>query len=137
LIVYGYKKANDIHTGKWNDPGGKFGAGEMPDKCVICEVYEESGLSVRDPNLCSLLMSPKFQGNDWYVFVFTADEFTGELTDSPEGRLEWILDEKVLDLNLRESNHVFMPWIQANKFSSAKFEYEGDQMRGHLMVFHS
>jgi len=104
---------------------------------VIREVYEEYGLSIGNPKLCGLLMFPKFQGNDWYVFVFTVDEFTRQLTDLPEGRLEWMPDEKVLDLNLWESDHVLMPWIQAGKFPSAKFEYEGDQMRGHLVVFHS
>ena len=35
-----------------------------------------------------------FKGNDWYVFVFTATEFSGELIDSPEGRLEWIPDQR-------------------------------------------
>jgi len=77
------------------------------------------------------------KGNDWYVFVFTANVFTGELIDSPEGRLEWIPDEKVLELTLWESDHIFMPWIQEGKFFSAKFEYEGDQMRNYDVIFHA
>jgi 8-oxo-dGTP diphosphatase len=136
LMVYRNKKANDIHEGKWNGLGGKFEAGETPEECVIREVLEESGLSVQNPRLRGLLMFPKFKGNDWYVFVFTATEFTGELIDSPEGSLDWIPDEKILDLNLWESDHIFMPWIQAGKFFSAKFDYEGDKMRGHHVVFH-
>lgn len=71
------------------------------------------------------------------MFAFTAREFTGELIDSPEGKLEWIPDEKILDLSLWESDHIFMPWIQKGKFLSAKFEYEGNEMRGHHVVFHS
>ena len=82
-------------------------------------------------------MFPNFKGNDWYVFVFTATEFSGELTgDSPEGRLDWIPDQKVLDLNLWESDHIFMPWIEEGKFFSAKFEYAGDEMRGYNVTFH-
>jgi len=81
-------------------------------------------------------MFPKFRGNDWYVFVFTAKDFAGELIDSPEGRLEWILDEKILELNLWESDHIFMPWIQAGKFFSAKFEYDGDMMQAYDVTFH-
>ncbi|HKG52732.1 MAG TPA: hypothetical protein VKB04_00620, partial [Anaerolineales bacterium] len=46
------------------------------------------------------------QGNDWYVFTFTATEFSGELIDSPEGKLEWIPDEEILDLNLWASDHI-------------------------------
>ena len=131
------KKANDIHEGKWNGLGGKFEPGETSEECVIREVYEESGLIISNPKLCGLLIFPRFKGNDWYVFVFTATEFRGELIDSPEGKLEWIPDENVLQLNLWESDHIFMPWIQEVRFFSAKFEYEGDQMRQHGVVFHS
>ena len=57
------KKVNDIHEGKWNGLGGKFEAGETPEECVIREVHEESGLSIRNPKLCGLLLFPKFKGN--------------------------------------------------------------------------
>jgi len=130
------KKVNDIHEGKWNGLGGKFETGETPEECVVREVLEESGLSIQHPKLCGLLMFPKFKGNDWYVFVFTADEFSGELIDSPEGKLEWIHDDQVPSLNLWASDHIFMPWIQQGKFFSAKFEYGGDQMRTYHVVFH-
>jgi 8-oxo-dGTP diphosphatase len=137
LMVYRNKKPNDIHEGKWNGLGGKFEAGETPEECVIREIHEESGLAIQNPKLCGLLMFPKFKGNDWYVFVFTATEFSGKLSDSPEGELEWIPDEKIRGLNLWESDPIFMPWIQEGKFFSAKFEYEGDKMRGYDVVFHS
>lgn len=137
LMVYRNKKANDIHEGKWNGLGGKFEAGETPEECVRREMLEETGLTIQNPKLCGLLMFPKFKGNDWYVFVFTATEFSGDLIDnSPEGRLEWIPDEKMPTLNLWESDHIFMPWIQEEKFFSAKFEYDGDKLRGYNAVFH-
>ena len=137
LMLHRIKKPNDIHEGKWNSLSGKFEPGETPEECVRREVLEESGLVIQNPHLHGLLMFPKFKGNDWHVFVFTAREFTGELIDSPEGRLEWIPDENVLDLNLWESDHIFMPWIKEGKFFSAKFEYEGDKMCRHHVVFHS
>jgi 8-oxo-dGTP diphosphatase len=137
LMVHRNKKANDIHEGKWNGLGGKFEPGETPEECVIREVLEESGLSIRSPKLCGLLMFPAFKGNDWYVFVFTANEFTGELIESPEGRLAWIPDDRVASLPLWESDHIFMPWIREGKFFSAKFEYKGDQMRDYDVVFHA
>jgi 8-oxo-dGTP diphosphatase len=137
LMVHRNKKPNDIHEGKWNGLGGKFEVGETPEECVIREVLEESGLSIQNPRYCGLLLFTNFKGNDWYVFVFTAGEFTGELIDSPEGRLEWILDEKLLDLNLWESDHIFFQWIDAGKLFSAKFEYEGDKMGAYSVVFHS
>ena len=135
-MVHRNKKPNDIHEGKWNGLGGKFEAGETPEGCVIREVQEEAGLLIRNPRLHGLLMFPKFKGNDWYVFVFTATEFSGELIDSPEGELEWIRDEKMSSLNLWESDHIFMPWIENGVFFSAKFDYEGDMMTGYEVTFH-
>jgi 8-oxo-dGTP diphosphatase len=137
LMVDRNKKANDIHQGKWNGLGGKFEPGETPEECVIREIQEESGLSIQKPKLCGLLMFPNFMRNDWYVFVFTANEFTGELIDSPEGNLEWIADEKIRELNLWQSDHIFMPWLQDGKFFSAKFQYEGDVMKSYDVTFHS
>ena len=135
LMVHRNKKPNDIHEGKWNGLGGKFEAGETPEECMIREILEESGLSIQNPKLCGLLIFPKFKGNDWYVFVFTATEFSGELIDSPEGHLEWIPDEKILALNLWESDHIFMQWMENGKFFSAKFEYEGEVMKGYEVTF--
>lgn len=137
LMVHRNKKPNDIHKGKWNGLGGKFEAGETPEECVIREIREESGLAIQNPKLCGLLMFPKFKGNDWYVFVFTATEFKGELIDSPEGKLEWIDNDRLTSLPLWESDHVFLPWIQEGKFFSARFEYEGEMMRSYDVTFHS
>ena len=94
-------------------------------------------ISPQNPFLHGLLLFSNFKGNDWYVFVFTAHEFKGELLESsPEGRLAWIDDDKLTDLNLWESDHIFLPWLAAGKFFSAKFEYAGDKMQGYDVIFH-
>lgn len=136
LMVHRNKKMNDIHEGKWNGLGGKFEAGETPEECVRREVQEEAGLVIHNPRLHGLLMFPKFKGNDWYVFVFTATDFSGELIDSPEGTLAWIRDEELMGLSLWESDHIFLPWIERTDFFSAKFEYVGDTMLGYEVMFH-
>jgi 8-oxo-dGTP diphosphatase len=136
LMVYRNKKPNDIHAGKWNGLGGKFEPGESPEECVIREVLEESGLEIRKPKLHGLLMFPNFKGDDWYVFVFTAREFAGELIDSPEGRLEWIPDHDLTSLNLWKSDHIFLPWLEKEKFFSAKFIYQGEEMQGYEVSFY-
>jgi len=137
LMLHRVKKENDMHAGKWNGLGGKFEAGESPEECVIREVKEEAGLTIRNPRLCGLLMFPNFKGNDWYVFTFTATEFDGALIESSEGNLKWIPDDQVASLPLWESDHIFLPWIHESKFFSAKFVYEGDHMKGYEVVFHS
>lgn len=136
LMIHRNRKPGDIHAGKWNGLGGKFEPGESPEACVQREVREESGLEVRAPRLHGLLMFPNFKGNDWYVFVFTATEFRGQLRDSAEGELRWMPDEELNRLPLWPSDRIFFPWLQGERFFSARFLYEGDEMKSHEVVFY-
>jgi 8-oxo-dGTP diphosphatase len=137
LMIHRTKRADDIHAGKWNGLGGKFEPGESPDECVLREVREESGLKLKSPRLHGLVMFPGFKGNDWYVFIYTADKFSGDLTENEEGYLEWIPDAELEALPLWPSDHIFLPWLQGGKFFSAKFNYDGDKFLSHEVVFHS
>ncbi|MEW6093734.1 MAG: 8-oxo-dGTP diphosphatase [Chloroflexota bacterium] len=136
LMVYRNKKPADIHAGKWNGLGGKFEPGETPEECVVREVREESGLEIADPRLHGLVMFPGFKGDDWYVFVFTAAEFTGGLIESPEGELRWVPDEELESLPLWPSDRIFFQWMRQGKFFSAKFVYEGEEMITWEVCFH-
>src|SRR5437016_5080550 len=80
LMMHRNKKPGDVHKGKWNGLGGKLDAGESPDDCVVREIREESGLSIRDPRLRGVITFPLFKpGEDWLVFVYTASRFDGDL----------------------------------------------------------
>ncbi len=47
-----------------------------------------------EPKMKGFITFPMFDGKkDWYVFLFTADKFSGKLIDSNEGKLEWIQNE--------------------------------------------
>ena len=138
LMLHRIKKENDMHKGKWNGLGGKMEDGETPEECIIREVYEESGLTIQDPTLKGILTFPQFDGNnDWLAFVFSAHTFTGELIDSDEGVLEWVDNEKLLDLNLWPGDKIFLPWVDGDRFFSGKFIYENKQLIDHHVVFHT
>ena len=136
-MLHRITKKNDIHANKWNGLGGKFNEGESPEECVIREVYEESGFRISRPLLKGVLTFPKFAKNtDWYVYVFIAREFTGELTDSPEGKLEWIDDSLICDLNLWEGDKIFLEWFKRKEFFSGKFEYSEGKLLKHQVYFY-
>ena len=137
LMLHRIKKKNDVHEGKWNGLGGKFEQGETPEECAIREVKEECGLLMKNPKLHGFITFPLFDGKkDWYVFVFSAREFEGELIDSQEGKLEWIPNNKLLDLNLWEGDKIFIPWLKKDKFFSAKFVYENGKFIEHNVEFY-
>ena len=132
------KRDGDIHKGKWNGLGGKFDTGESPEQCIIREVEEESGLLISTPKLHGFITFPQFKDNqDWYVFVYTADQFEGTLIDCNEGELEWINDQQLSSLNLWEGDHIFLKWIYQNKpFFTAIFNYQNKELQSHSVVFH-
>jgi 8-oxo-dGTP diphosphatase len=137
LMLHRIKKENDMHEGKWNGLGGKFEMGESPEECVIREIKEESGLDIKNPKLNGFITFPAFDGfEDWYVFIFSVTEFSGELIDSVEGNLEWVQDEKLFDLNLWDGDKIFMEWIQDDKFFSAKFNYNSGKLKDYEVVFY-
>ncbi len=125
LMLHRNKKKDDHHKGKWNGLGGKFEVGESPEMCLEREVYEESGLKVEKATLCGFITFPMFDAEeDWYVFVYTVEKFSGMLKPSDEGELHWIENDKLLELNLWEGDRVFMPWLVQDKFFSAVFYYD-------------
>ncbi|GAA0785442.1 NUDIX hydrolase [Hathewaya limosa] len=99
LLLHRIKKEHDVHEGKWIGVGGKIEQGESPEECIIREVKEETGLIIKAPFLRGVMTFPKFKDNeDWYVFLYTADNFTGNLIDCTEGILKWVDKEKVLEM---------------------------------------
>lgn len=134
LMLHRNKKENDIHEGKWIGLGGKLEAGESPEECVLREVEEESGLILKDPTLRGVLTFPNFKGHDWYVFLYTATEFEGNLIESPEGDLHWIATKSLLDLHISEGDRLFLSWLREKKMFSAKFIYDGDDLVDYSMT---
>jgi 8-oxo-dGTP diphosphatase len=137
LMIHRNKKKNDYHRGKWNGLGGKFEKGESPEDCAIREIKEESGLKVNSPRMHGFITFPNFdQLDDWYVFIFTADEYEGKLIDSPEGRLEWIPNTEITKLNLWEGDKIFLEWLYQDRFFSAKFNYENGKYKDYAVCFY-
>ena len=101
LMLHRVKKEQDFHEGKWNGLGGKLNPGETPEECAIREVKEESGLDLKALKLRGIITFPLFdQVDDWYVYLFTSTEFSGDLIDSHEGDLEWIDNDKLMKKNI-------------------------------------
>ncbi len=137
LMLHRIKKANDVHEGKWNGLGGKLEPGESPEECVIREVKEESGLTIISPTLKGFITFPMFDSvDDWYVFVFTAENYSGVIMDSDEGVLEWIPNKKITELNLWDGDKIFMNWLNESKFFSAKFNYLNKSLNDYSCVFY-
>ncbi len=137
LMMHRNKKIGDVHLGKWNGLGGKLDHGESPDECVVREIREESGLILHDPRLKGVITFPLFKPNeDWLVFIYTASRFDGNLSACAEGDLAWIEDSKLTTLPLWEGDFIFLPWLEGDRFFTAKFTYLDGRLARHEVSFH-
>ncbi len=125
-------KANDENHNKWIGVGGHFENSESPEECLLREVKEETGLT---------LTSYKFRGIVTFVFdnkpaeymcLYTADGFTGTLTECNEGELAWIDKSKILELELWEGDRIFLKQLLSSNndapFFSLKLVYNADEV---------
>lgn len=127
LMLHRVKKENDYNKDKWIGVGGHFEPDESPEECLLREVKEETGLT---------LMSWKFRGlitflsDSWhteYMCLYTADEYTGEMTECDEGTLEWVDKERLGELTLWEGDKIFLRLLAEERaFFSLKLRYQGD-----------
>ena len=136
LMLHRTKKENDIHEGLWVGLGGKFEAGESPEDCVIREVFEESGLRIQHPRLRGIMTFPSFQNEeDWYVFLFTATDFTGEINACSEGDLAWVKKDQLDSLPMHEGDRYFLRWLdEYTGIFSAKYMYEHRTLKDYILT---
>jgi 8-oxo-dGTP diphosphatase len=127
LMLHRIKKENDLHKGKWNGLGGKSEPCESPEECALREIKEESGYKINKLTFAGHLYFPSFDNdkNDWSVFVFTSNDFGGEQLESTnEGELKWVPKNQLLDLNLWEGDHHFLPLLLSGRTFLGKFTYK-------------
>ncbi len=100
MIVDGTKVLVEEKAGKdaggITFPGGHVETHEPIVDSVIREIKEETGLTIRSPRLCGVKDWINEDGSRYVVFLFTADQFSGELTSSSEGRVFWLEKDDVL-----------------------------------------
>ena len=125
LMLYRNKKKNDPNAGKWIGIGGKFKEGERPEECLLREAYEETGLTLLEWKLRGIVT---FVSNEWeteYMFLYTANNWSGELTDCNEGSLAWKHKSEFNNLLMWEGDKIFLKLLrEQNDFFSLKLSYE-------------
>lgn len=129
LMLHRVKKHNDANHDKWIGVGGKQQNGESPESCMLREVKEETGLTLVEYRLRGVI---SFISNCWedeYMYLYTADEFTGELSECDEGELEWIEKDRLMDLSLWEGDRLFLKLlIDDARFFTMKLSYRGEEL---------
>lgn len=75
LMLHRTKKAHDINEGKWIGVGGKFLDRESPEECLLREVREETGFSLKDWRFRGFITFLQENYETEYMCLYTADDF--------------------------------------------------------------
>lgn len=130
LMMHRVKKQNDINKDKWVGVGGHFEEGESPEECLLREVREETGLELKRWRLRGIITFATNLQKTEYMFLYTADEYTGAMTDCEEGNLEWVKKEAVYRLPIWEGDKLFFRLLEKEEpFFSLKLNYENDTLK--------
>lgn len=120
------------NLGKWNGLGGKLEVAESYRSAARREFQEEAGVDVVDTRWewLGVLLFPNFKParkEDWTVQVFStrlSDAEASGVKPSEEGRLEWVVPERVMELPLWDGDREFMPWVLRRERFEGTLWYE-------------
>ena len=127
------KSTGRFGEGKWNGAGGKLRSGENPIEGVIREVYEETGLKIKQPKHHGIL---KHYFGDrskpaWVVHIFSAKEFLGKLMEGEEGILKWFPIEEIPYTEMWEDDRHWLPLLLDDKIFDGDFYFNKEATELH------
>ena len=129
LMLHRVKKKNDINHDKWIGIGGKFEPEEAPEECILRETKEETGLTLTSWRCRGVVTFLQEGGEGEYMYLFTADDFTGELIECDEGDLQWVSMEFLDALPTWEGDRIFLNLLwQDAPFFLLTLRYHGDRL---------
>ena len=129
LMLHRVTKKNDINHDKWIGVGGHFEFKESPEECLLREVKEETGLTLKSFKFRGIVTFVSDDDPAEYMCLYTSDDFEGNLIECDEGKLEWVPFEKIETLELWEGDKIFLRLLHTDApFFSLKLVYKNGNL---------
>ena len=112
-VVMQYRSPESNRWSGYAFPGGHVEDGEAFAESVIREIYEETGLTIQNPQLVGIKNWPLDTGERYIVFCYKATEFTGILQSSEEGEVSWVQKDQIPNLDLAYDMLPLMEMMEA------------------------
>ena len=128
-MLHRVTKKNDINHDKWIGVGGHFEFKESPEECLLREVKEETGLTLKSFKFRGIVTFVSDDDPAEYMCLYTSDDFEGNLIECDEGKLEWVPFEKIETLELWEGDKIFLRLLHTDApFFSLKLVYKNGNL---------
>lgn len=119
-------KQNSSYTGV-TFPGGHIEKEESLTDSVIREVFEETGLTIKNPRLCGIYDWVFDDGIRYLVFIYKATEFFGDLHPSEEGNIRWIEKENFLKEKLAHGMDKVFEIVEGGEYTECFYDTEAGE----------
>ncbi len=128
--VLALDKVNDSYTGT-TFPGGHVEPRELFFQSMIREVWEETGLTIENPEFRGLYHWHK-DGVHHVITLYRAYTFCGKLESSEEGRVYWISLEELKTKKLASGMEYVLEMMESETIKECYVRREADRYVGNV-----
>ncbi len=99
-------------AGLWEFPGGKVEAGESPEACLIRELHEELGITVK-PDCLAPLTFASFAYPDFHLLMplWVCRRWTGTVSGREGQALKWVRPMQLRDWPMPPADEPLIPYL--------------------------
>ena len=114
-------------------PGGHVEPGESFVESVIREVWEETGLTIKNPILCGTKQFQTGKGERYVVFFYKTNRFSGTLRSSEEGNVFWIPRSKLCSYRMVDDFEDMVKVFESDTLSEFYYYTENEDWKLKLL----
>lgn len=128
------EKKRGLGAGKINGPGGRLEDGETLAECAVRETQEELLITATGVQAAGELNFQFTNGHSIQGFVYKADGWQGEPTETDEAKPFWCPLDDIPFAQMWADDAVWIPLMLSGTAFLGRFLFDDDIMLGHELI---